>query len=119
MEKEYLYGLTEINMMENGKMIRNMEKEYLNLMMAEFMKVNIKMTKEMEKEYINGLTEINMMENGKMIREMEKEYLNFLMEVIMKVNIKMAKEMDLENNLTQKDLQFMKVNGLMDINQNI
>ena len=47
--------------------------------------VNGKMVKEKEKEYIIG-----MMENLKMIHQMEKEYIILIMVINMKENLKMV-----------------------------
>ena len=50
-----------------------MVKEYFIIIMEINMMVNGKMVKEKEKEYFIGMMEINMMVNGKMIKKREKE----------------------------------------------
>ena len=47
--------------------------------------VNGKMIKEREKEYIIIIMKINMMENRKKIKKKEKEYIILIMEINMKV----------------------------------
>ena len=60
-------------------MIKEKENEnFYGLMTLEkviYMKVNIKIIKEMDMEYINIIMVIYLMENGKIIKNMEKENL--------------------------------------------
>ena len=67
MEKEFLNGLMEQYMKENIKMIRRMEKESLFLKRINFMKVIGLMIYHMEKAYI-----ILMTKNIKVYLNMEK-----------------------------------------------
>ena len=76
------------------------------------MKVNGKMMKEIDMEYIIIQMEINMKENGKMVNLMDMEYIIFQMEINMKVYGKMIKEMDMEYSIFQMEIN-MKVNGKM------
>lgn len=54
MDMEYIFGQMADHLMECGKIIKWMVTVYINGVMVEFMKVNIKMTKKMVKEHIYG-----------------------------------------------------------------
>ena len=72
---EQVYGSWIVkNTLDNLKMIRKMEEDFINGLMVRHMMENGKMEKEMEKEFINGQVEKHMTENGNTIREMEKEF---------------------------------------------
>lgn len=55
----------------NGKITQCMEKEYINGMMEENIKANIKMIRNMGKVYFIGQMEVNSKETGKMENKME------------------------------------------------
>ena len=78
MEKD-LWNILMIIMKVIRHMIKEKENEnFYGLMTLEkviYMKVNIKIIKEMDMEYINIIMVIYLMENGKIIKNMEKENL--------------------------------------------
>ena len=53
-------------MLENGNLVKKMEKEYIHMKMEMYMKVDGKMIGFMDKGYINIVMEVNTMANGKM-----------------------------------------------------
>ena len=76
MEKVFIYGAIEDNMLVIGKIIKWMEKESLLGRMEEDMKVNIKMIKKKDMEFLNGLMVKNIEDIGLMENKMEK--VNFI-----------------------------------------
>ena len=61
MGTEYKYGPMELNMKENGGIIKHMEKEFFGMLMEMYTMENGKMTKRMVKGYIRILMAQNTM----------------------------------------------------------
>ena len=76
----------EIATKVNGRAIKCMEKESIISLMAEYMKVIIRMAKDVAMEYLSSQKVIAMTVNGRMTQCMEKESKNSLMAEYMKVN---------------------------------
>ena len=57
-----------LNMMENGKTEKNMEKELLYMLIVHDTKDNLKKAINMDKEKLHNLLIMIMKENGKMIK---------------------------------------------------
>ena len=70
MEKGHIYGQTEENIMEIGKIIELKEKEFLNGLMVENILVIIRKIKSMDMEYLSGQMEKNIKDIGKMVNKM-------------------------------------------------
>jgi hypothetical protein len=68
----YVLGLMERNMMDSGKIIRNMEQGLIPGQMEGFTRVVIAMTKNMGMELTLGQMIVNILVNGKMIKDMVK-----------------------------------------------
>lgn len=69
---ESVHGLMGKSMKANGKIIRNMDKEYIAGQMEDAMKEIIETIKSMGMELIHGLMEESISDNGKTIRGMEE-----------------------------------------------
>lgn len=67
---------TVIYILEIGKKIKKMDKEYLNLKRKENMKDNLLKVKEMDMEYSIIKMEIYILVNGIMDKKADKEYIN-------------------------------------------
>merc|ERR1711991_830062 len=59
-------------MLVNGKMMREMEKVHVHMLVVMYMMVNLKIIRNMEKVHVHMLVVMYMLVNGKMIRNMEK-----------------------------------------------
>ena len=68
-----MFGVRTENMMENGKIIKCMDKEQLSGLMAESTKDNMSTTRSMESELSTGQMEGNIMVPGKMANSMAEE----------------------------------------------
>ena len=77
MDKVHIHGLIMIIMMEIGKIIKDLVKENLNVK-KEDIKENGKMIREMDKEYFNMNLEIYMKGNGLKIRNKVYIYIKFI-----------------------------------------
>jgi len=66
-EMELILGQMDKNMLENGKIILEMDLENIPLLVAPHMKENIKMTKFQEMELSRGQMDKNILENLKMV----------------------------------------------------
>lgn len=75
--------------MVNGKTVKSMEKDYINLVMKTFMKDNLLREWDLVKESINGLMVAIMMDNGKQIRWMEEGFIEESMDLLLKEYSKM------------------------------
>ena len=83
MDKELLYGIVEMFMKDNGKMMSNMDMENIIIKMVIIIKDNGLMIREMDmvsnysfilQVFFIGMMEENIKENGKMIKDMDQEY---------------------------------------------
>ena len=63
---EFINGMMEENMLENGKLIKWMVMVNIHGLMEENIKVNIQMIKKMDMENIHGLMVENILDYGKM-----------------------------------------------------
>jgi hypothetical protein len=79
-----------------GKMVLNMEREFINGWMVIFMKVNFQKENLMEKEKVDRSMGIHMMGLGRMMLNMEKELLLLPMGIVMKDNFKTENSMEKE-----------------------
>lgn len=61
--------------MENGRIVKSMEKDYINLAIKTIMKGSLCKGWGLVKAYINGPTVAFTMDNGKQIRWMEEGYI--------------------------------------------
>jgi hypothetical protein len=75
-EMEYLSGLMEQNIMENGVIIKCMDMESSTGLMVEFIKVITAMTKNMDKVFTLGQMEECTKEDFQMENNMVKEFTN-------------------------------------------
>jgi len=72
MEREHIYGLTEKNILDNGKIMQCMDMEYINGKMEENIKEIIIWIKNKDTENTLGLMVKYMKECGKMESSMDK-----------------------------------------------
>lgn len=84
MDKENIFMLMKVFMMVNGNMAWRMVWGSINTKMGAFIRDFGKMIKNVEKEFINNMIEVNMMESGWIISRMDLENKHMLMEVHMK-----------------------------------
>lgn len=70
-EQGHKFGLMVQSMLENGKIIGPVEKEYFIMQMEMYLKVSGIRIKQMGKEFISILMDQDMKENGKMIISMD------------------------------------------------
>lgn len=78
-----------IHIQDNGKIVKNMEKEYINLVIKIIMRDNLYKVWDLVKESINGLMVVFMMDNGKLIKWMVEVFIVVLMDLSLKVYFKM------------------------------
>lgn len=69
---------TVIYILEIGKKIKKMVKEFLSLKKKENMKDNFQKVKEMDMVFFIIKMEIYILVNGKMVKKAEKEFINLL-----------------------------------------
>lgn len=88
MVQEFKFGLTMLNMKENGVKIKQMEEVSSGTQMVISMKENGRKIKQMDMESIFTSMERSMKDTGKMIFKMVKEWKAGKTEVDMKVDTK-------------------------------
>lgn len=91
---ECKYGLMGRNMLENGKTIRQMDKEPYIMLMVMSMRVNGLMIKPVDKEPTHIKMALNMLENGKMTNKMVMVLNNGLMDKFTRDNTKMEQKLE-------------------------
>ena len=89
MELEAIRGQIMINIMENGKMIKYVDKENLNGIMAVIFKENGITILEMDMEFFLMKMVIYINDNGNKIKKTVKDQYNIVMIKIIKDNLKM------------------------------
>ena len=67
-DKEFYKCKLVIHIMVNGKTVKNMEKDYINLVIRTITMESLLRECDLEKEYINGLMVVIMMDNGRQTR---------------------------------------------------
>ena len=72
MDKEFKFGLMELNILVNGRIIKLVDKEHSIIQMELFMKDNGKMIEQMDMESIDNQMVLYTLDNGKMIINMDK-----------------------------------------------
>lgn len=83
------YGQIIVNIWENGKVIKPMEKAFYIMLTEIYMRVNGSMTKHVEKEHIPIKMEQNTLDNGNKTNKMDLESSNGLMVKSIRDNTKM------------------------------
>ena len=96
----------EEHTLDNGKIMQDMDKEFLLILLAKHMKENLYKTYTMDTEPTHGLMENNTLESGKMVIKMDTEPTHGLMEKNTLENIKMM-------NSTGKELLFFQKEHIM------
>ena len=66
------YANGNVYVVVNGKIMRDMEKVHLHMLVVMYMMMNGKMVTDMEKVHIHRLVVLYMLVNSKMISDMEK-----------------------------------------------
>ena len=107
---ENTYILLADSMKANGIMMRNMVKEYSNTEMGKFMKVIGSKAKELVMDYINLQMETGSKGNFLIIKEMAMEYFYAKIMTDMKGSGLMVKEAEKGSRSTPMEI-FMLVNG--------
>lgn len=75
-----MFGQTDVNIWECGKIIKCMAQEFLLGRMVEAIKDNMSLIRNKEEDYFYGLMEDRMTVNGKMESNKEKGYIKIKME---------------------------------------
>ena len=73
-DKEFYKCKLVTHIMVNGKTVKSMEKDYINLVIRTITMESLLRECDLEKEYINGLMAVIMMDNGKQTRWMVEDF---------------------------------------------